>query len=392
NQETVEVKKEDATPDKESNSTEAHSTCPEQSCINDCTQANPASSMCASQLLKLKRQQDDKQHQQHTSPQPAAATTAAATTHVDTVTKITLSKPISAIPTLQPANQNSPSLVVVMRRPPKVGKRCSSDGGENKNCHHILRSLLESSAPVITLPASTPIVTRINPTTATLVPRAMTLLVPAISAPVTTIVRHQAPMVSSPSMPHVQVQRPNVVPATKRAPIRSATTSSAKLPLIPLATTTRVPEVEGDVPTNAPIVQTPTAVSVNRSVRRPTIHKCHTLRKISPKLPPLSSVPSTSTSPSMLKSILESGSRTPEVVSHPSLTATQLPLQGPSNATTFVTTVSQPPVMSTGMRQDNHASSAHRQSRGTWQVGGRAIVLDVSLNRSSNSTASPAPQ
>lgn len=61
--------------------------------------------MCASQLLKLKRQQDDKQHQQHTSAQPAAATTAAATTHVDTVAKITLSKPISAIPTLQPANQ-----------------------------------------------------------------------------------------------------------------------------------------------------------------------------------------------------------------------------------------------------------------------------------------------
>lgn len=164
-----------------------------------------------------------------------------------------------------------------------------------------------------------------------------------------------------------------------------------KLPLIPLTTTTRVPKIEGNVLTNAPIVQTPAAVSVNRSVRRPTIHKCHTLRKISPKLPPLPSAPSTSTSPSTLKSILESGSRTPEVVSHPSLTATQLPLQGPSNATTFVTTVSQPPVMSTGMRQDNHASSAHRQSRGTWQVGGRAIVLDVSLNRSSNSTASPAP-
>ncbi|VDN97157.1 unnamed protein product [Rodentolepis nana] len=368
NEENADLKKEDMTSDKEANSTDAHSICAEQSCIN-----NPASSMSASQLLKLKRQQDDKQNPQPTSGSSSAITTSAVTSLVDTVAKITLSKPIAAIPTLQSTTQKLTQV---------QGLRIDRSG----------KLVACSSSSVITLPASTPVVTRANPTTSTLVSRAMTFLVPSISSPVTTIVSHQIPIVSPPLLPHIQAQRPNIVP-TKRVPIRSAVTLSAKLPLIPLANPSAVPKMDGSILTSAAVVQTPPATScADLPSKRPMIHKCHTLRKISPKIPPLPSASGASASPSTLKSILESGSRTSEVVSPTSLTSTQLPIRSSSNDSTFVTTVSQPPVMSTGSRQDNQTPSAHHQSRGTWQVGGRAIVLDVSLNRCSNSTASPAPQ
>lgn len=64
--------------------------------------------MCASQLLKLKRQQDDKQSQQPTlSSEQAVLVTSTTTTPtaVDSIARITLSKPIAPIPALQPSVQ-----------------------------------------------------------------------------------------------------------------------------------------------------------------------------------------------------------------------------------------------------------------------------------------------
>nr|CDS32413.1 hypothetical transcript [Hymenolepis microstoma] len=165
----------------------------------------------------------------------------------------------------------------------------------------------------------------------------------------------------------------------------------AKLLLISLTNPTKVPPIEGGVLTSSVVVQPPSAsICADRPNKCPMIHKCHAFKKISPKYVS-TSTPSASTSPSTLKSMLESGCRTLEVVPTTSLASVQVIFQSPSNAITFVITVSAP-VMFTGLRQDNKTPSAHHQSRITCQVGHRAIVLDVSLNRCSNSTVSPALQ
>lgn len=140
----------------------------------------------------------------------------------------------------------------------------------------------------------------------------------------------------------------------------------------------------------------PAATSSSVPGKRQMIHKCHTLRRITPK-PPVSAgvpIPSTSkTSPSTLKSLLESGSKATEEGS--STASVQRPVSAP--APTLPTTVSQPPIMSTDIRQDsaiiNQTPTPHHQqhqSRGTWQVGGRAIILGVSMNKSPSNSTSPA--
>lgn len=143
--------------------------------------------------------------------------------------------------------------------------------------------------------------------------------------------------------------------------------------------------------TRIPIIKTETSLDPFSTSagpgRRTVVHKCHIFHKNSTNnfaslnATPCNAVSSVASKPGLLKSLLECGSRIDEgdrTLALSTIVATPLSPKESSNATKLVASASQPPVMSTGF----HSDQAHH-SRGTWQVGGRAIVLDVSLKKSS---------
>ncbi|KAM7541726.1 hypothetical protein Aperf_G00000016090 [Anoplocephala perfoliata] len=347
-----------STAEREVNMEQRHGSCPEPNCLN-CAQANPASSMCASQLLRLKKQQDDKQQSTPTTP------TSLITSGIDAVSKSISVPSISLVQSQQ--SQRKLNLV---------------QGGN---------SAIQSSAPSPSLSvefqSTAPVVNHPPPPTA-IVPHALTVLVPSLSPPLSTIAKPQTTLIYTPSPLHLQAYSPTVVPTTKVTSIGTVDASISNHPAISSSNVVGLQQA-GGLLTQIPIFKTgtstkPFSTSASRG-RRAVIHKCHIFRNISAKkmislsTTPSNIVSSIASKPGLLKSLLECGGKAAEdvrILPLPTAVATPLPPKQSSIATTLVTSVSQPPVMSTGVRSDQ----AHH-SRGTWQVGGRAIVLDVSLKK-----------
>ncbi|EUB56325.1 hypothetical protein EGR_08800 [Echinococcus granulosus] len=345
---------------------------------------NPANLMCASQLLRLKRHHDE-QHQLSSVP-------------------VSLSPPPPAVDAPSPSLSSSQSVQKSQRKLNPVQQRVEpaglagtadiDDGAD----FELSTALIHPPPPPPPLPPPPP---QLQSTAPSVLP---------------TTVHQTVPIVA-------KVNEPLRETAGKRPliPVENATTAS----VFP-ATAQHAFDVCGKAGflTGRPViaagrgvvstVAAAATVAATTNNKRPVVHKYHTFRKISPKNEVTSSAATDSsaaavttatsnsgssgrpaTSSQLLKSLLESGggsalpnahsSHQPRAPSAPPPLSTPTPLPPPpppslrahasglcgSSLSVAAAKFNQPP--------------AH-QSRGTWQLGGRAIVIGASITTPSNST------
>uniref|UniRef100_A0A5K3FHL5 Uncharacterized protein n=1 Tax=Mesocestoides corti TaxID=53468 RepID=A0A5K3FHL5_MESCO len=334
--------------------------------------------MSASQLLRLKRLHDDQPQLSTATPtsaeplhQPSQAPKLPAPSH----TKFPAADP-SAGAVCQ-AQQLPHSVEVVV--PPAVGGSASG-GGDDDGTDFELNSLLHLQRPVRNAPGQQLAEHYRLLQGAHLLAGHKAVAHPVKSGPPPAFLQQQRRFnhpppgmlqyVATTGFPQPPVKRP-VIPTL-------TTTAAAATPPRPFDSSTN------SLLTGRSVVSTTTVVTSAASTatpRRPIVHKYHSFRKISPKHQstaaataatgnrPASTTVSKPASSQLLKSLLESGGgsslpRTPS-------TAAAVPMVTAAPATT---TFNQP---------------AH-QSRGTWQLGGRAIVLGASITTPSTPLSSSA--
>ncbi|VDN98083.1 unnamed protein product [Rodentolepis nana] len=358
---------------------------------------NPASAMSASQLLRLKRNQDENQHQQGRPPLTTSLTSVAVTSSHSSTSVAMATSIVQVSPSVQQQQPSFPNPQFRSHRKvdPTQGLRVESGGPANHNIDlddgmdfELSTTSLPPQLPPPQLPVSvTPptsahplqTVTVFTPSTQTITPHPPAFFsppgfIPSIRSAIVSVVRPLTP----------------VVPSRGATPMISKTTTDGSFltgrPLI----TKSVPMRDTSPPSSS--------TSVSSESRRPVVHKCHSIRRLSPKsslnpenngVAPSSAVTARpSANSQLLKSLLQNGAGSTSSLLSPSSTQ----LQGRSNSVSATSrglpTVSQAIPSPVG--------PAH-QSRGTWQLGGRAIVVGASvikpttspLNSTSLSTSQP---
>nr|CDS34823.1 hypothetical protein HmN_000948200 [Hymenolepis microstoma] len=343
-------------------------------------QFNPASAMSASQLLRLKRNQDENQHQQVRPPLTTSLTSVAATSS-QASTSVALAPPIVQLsPSVQQQQSSYPNPQLRSHRKvnPAQGLRVESGGPANHNIDlddgtdfELSTTSLPPQLPASVTPTSAhPLqtVTVFSPSTQTITPHPPAFFsppgfIPNIRSAIVSVVRPLAP----------------VVPSRSATPMITKTTTDGGFltgrPLI----TAPVPMRDTSLPSSS--------TNSSSESRRPVVHKCHSIRRLSPKSslnPENNGTASTSTvatrpsaNSQLLKSLLQNGAGNTSSLLSPSSTQ----LQGRSNPVA----ASSRGIPAVSQSVSSQVGPAH-QSRGTWQLGGRAIVVGASVIKPTSSS------
>ncbi|KAM7536290.1 hypothetical protein Aperf_G00000082823 [Anoplocephala perfoliata] len=367
---------------------------PQQQSANE--QVNPASSMSASQLLRLKRNQDE-QHQQ----QSRSTTTVASSPQISSVTVATpMTQMTSSIQAQQSAVQQ-PQVRSQRKLNPAQGLRLETGEGNSVDLDD--GTDFELSAATLPPPPPPPPL----PSAPSHPPHAVAVLTPPLPtisplstkflSPPSTFLQPLRPTFNSPAL--VSVVR-TLAPVASR---NNGHLIPVANQILPVASAT----IEEGILTGRPVVATSTAVlstatassnpprpGNNGGSKRQIVHKYHSFRKISPKSSAqiqnttsdgiaVGATPVTAASNSqLLKCLLESGSSgvgnsTSPHSSSQSQTRTTSVIVTPRVFPDVVPAV--PPIAPKSSQAPAH------QSRGTWQVGGKAIVVGASVIKPASS-------
>lgn len=150
---------------------------------------------------------------------------------------------------------------------------------------------------------------------------------------------------------------------------------------------------DGSFLTGRPLVATPvtrrdisppSSTNGNSESRRPVVHKCHSIRRLSPKSSPIPENNGTAPAATMtakpsansqlLKSLLQNGAHNSPGCTNSLLSLSSTQLQSRPNP---LSTSSR--VLPGGSQVVSPQVGPAHQSRGTWQLGGRAIVVGASV-------------